>query len=257
MLIVVPPSETKRPPPAHGRPVDLGALSFPELTPIRTRILDALIQTSAGLDAFRRLHVRPTFVADVIRNTYLLDVPALPVLDVYTGPLHEGLAAASLSDAAAERAKRSLVVISALWGALRPGDEIPPYRMHVCSRLVGMDGLEPTWRTVLPDVLAAAAGPAGVVVDLRSSSYQAVGMPTGLGDRTVTLRVDQGPRGHRIGDVIAKRVRGEAARHLLESDEVPTDPEALAEALADRWPVRLMGPDRRGGPWTMTLTVAD
>jgi cytoplasmic iron level regulating protein YaaA (DUF328/UPF0246 family) len=255
VLIIVPPSETKRPRAASGAPVALEELSFTPLLPTRRRVVEALIATSAGLDAFERLGVRPTLANEVARNTHLLELPAIPVLDLYTGPLHDGLDASRLSASAAARAERSVVVASALWGALRPVDRIPPYRLHICASLVGIDRLEPAWREVLPDVLAAAAGDAGVVVDLRSPVYQAAGKPTGLGDRTVTLRVDQGPAGHRIGDVIAKRVRGEAARQLLESGAEPEDPHALAEALADRWPVRLDGPDRPDSPWTMTLSL--
>lgn len=257
MLIIVPPSESKRPPPDHGRPVALDALSFPALTAMRARLLEALATTSARSDAFQRLQVGPAMADEVARNTRLLELPARPALDVYTGPLHDGLDAATLSPAATERAARGLVVASALWGALRPVDRIPSYRLHVCARLVGMDRLEPTWRTVLPDALAKAAGPQGVVLDLRSPGYQAIGMPAGLGDRTVTLRVRQDAAdGGRIGDVVAKRVRGQAARHLLESGADADDPDALAAVLAERWPLQLAPPTRPGSPWTMTLSAS-
>ena len=255
MLIIVPPSESKRAPSEDGAPVDLETLSFPVLTPLRRRIVDSVMATSAQPDAFARLHARLSMAPEVIRNTWLSEVPAMPAFDVYTGPLHEGLDVGGLSGAASELADRRLVVVSPVWGALRTRDRIPPYRVHVCARLTGIGRLEPAWRTALPAVLAEAAGGAGVIVDLRSPMVQAMGMPQGLGGRTVILRVDQGPAGRRIGGVVAKRVRGEAAHHLLESGATPADAHALADVLGSRWPVRLDRPESPDGPWILTLSV--
>lgn len=255
MLIIVPSSESKRPPLASGRPVVLEELSFPALLPTRRRIAEALVATSADLDAFDRLGVRLTMAREVARNTRLFELPAMPVLDLYTGPVHDGLDVSGLSAAAAARAGECLIVVSALWGALRPTDRVPPYRMQIYASLIGIDRVDATWRAVLPHVLADAAGGAGVIVDIRSPSYQATGLPVGLGDRTVTLRIDQGVRGQRIGEVITKRARGAAVHFLLESGADPADPPALADLLADRWPVRLEAPARPGKPWTLTLAI--
>jgi len=205
----------------------------------------------------KRLLAAPSLAGEVERNARLLELPVRPVLEVYTGTFHEGFDAATLSPAARKRAARGLVVASALWGALRPVDRIPPYRLNICSRLVGMDRLEPAWRTVLPDVLAAAAGPRGVVFDVRSLSYQAIGMPAGLGDRTVVLRIAGDAAGggrtrHGLGEACPRA----GVRLLLESGEEPDDPKALAGVLAERWPVQLDPPARTGKPWTITLTAS-
>jgi cytoplasmic iron level regulating protein YaaA (DUF328/UPF0246 family) len=213
------------------------------------------VATSQAPDALRRLMVGPSLAGEVARNAYLRDLPTRPALDTYAGPLYQGLDAAAWSSGARHRAARHLVIVSALWGALRPADHIPPYRLHVCSRLVGMDRLEPTWRTLLPDLLADAAEQRGPVLDLRSHAYQAVGRPAGLADRTVSLRIRPAPGGPaRIGDVIAKRVRGEAASHLLSSEADPEDPTEIADLLEERWPLKVEPPGRNR-TWTVTLTA--
>lgn len=254
MLIILPPSETKRPAPESGSPLDLAGLSFPELTDMRERVMDALIATSHRPDALRRLQVGPSLAVEVARNEDLRDVPTRPAVDTYAGALYEGLDAASWAPGVQRRAAQQLIIVSALWGALRPADAIPPYRLHVCARLIGMDRLEPTWRTVLPSVLCEAAGQRGPILDLRSPVYQAVGRPDGLADQSVTLRVRPSPRGPaHIGDVVAKRVRGEAARHLLASDSDPEDALDIADVLAERWPLELDQPVGRNRAWTIAL----
>jgi hypothetical protein len=254
VLIILPPSETKLPPPECGSPLDLDQLSFPPLTAMRERVMDALVATSQHPDALRRLFVGPSLSTDVARNEHLRDLATRSAVDTYAGPLYEGLNAGSWSSHAEKRAERHLIIVSALWGAVRPADRIPPYRLNVCARLVGIDRLEPAWRGVLPPILTDAAARRGPVLDLRSRAYQAVGRPTGLDDQTVTLRIRPSPGGPaHIGDVIAKRVRGEAATHLLSSVADPEDPLDIADVLATRWSFEVDPPAGRNRTWTITL----
>ena len=110
---------------------------------------------------------------------------------------------------------------------------------------------------MLPEVLAAVAGNDGLVLDLRSPVYQAIGMPNGLDDRLVSLRVEQRGIGRRIGDVVAKRIRGQAVRLLLESGADPADPGELATILGARWPVWLDAPARPRKSSILTLFAHD
>lgn len=256
MLILLPPSESKNPPPKRGKPVDVDALSFPDLTALRVQVLEALIATSGRPDVLARLGVGASLADEVARNTRVDELPARPALEVYSGVLYNALGAATLSPAAKRRAAGRLVIVSALWGAVRPTDRIPAYRLNMCADLLDVGPLEPAWRQVLGPVLADAAGPRGLIVDCRSSSYQAAGMPTGLGDRTVAVRVLRDTAGRRsVVSHMAKHTRGEVARHLLESGADPRRPDGLADVLADRWSVELVCPVRIGRPWTVDVIL--
>ena len=67
MLVLLPPSEGKTPR-QRGQPVRLDALSFPELTAARERLLTALADASAGETAAGVLGVSPTLRAEISRN---------------------------------------------------------------------------------------------------------------------------------------------------------------------------------------------
>jgi uncharacterized protein len=250
VLVLLPPSESKSPPAARGKPVDLAALSFPELTPARTRVLDALATTSAADDALRRLDVGPSLAPEVERNTRLRVLPARPALEVYTGVLYDALGWSTLSPSARRRGAARIVVLSALWGALRPADRIPPYRLNMCGD-VGLGVLNQLWRPALGGVLPDAAR--GLVVDCRSGDYAAAWPPSGqLAARTVVVRVTQ--EGRTVSHM-AKHTRGEVTRHLLETGADPARPQGLARVLGERWTVELAPPPRPGKPWTIDIVL--
>jgi hypothetical protein len=250
VLVLLPPSESKAQPAARGKAVDLGALSFPELTAARARVLDALTEVSAAADGVRRLGVGDSLAGEVARNTRLRSTPARPALEVYTGVLYDALGWPTLPASARRRGANRLVVVSALWGALRPADRIPPYRLNMCGDL-GLGSLTQFWRPALAPVLEGTAR--GLVVDCRSGDYVAAWPPSpDMSARTVAVRVVQDGR---TVSHMAKHTRGEVARHLLETGADPARPHGLARVLGERWAVELVPPPRPGKPWTLDVML--
>ncbi|WP_436793291.1 YaaA family protein [Actinospongicola halichondriae] len=239
MLILLPPSEGKASG-QRGRPLDLDRLSFSELAPTRTAVIDALVAASGRDDALAVLGAPAGAKDQVSGNVDLWTAPTLPASGLYTGVLYDALDLASLDAAAKRRANKRLVVVSALFGALRPSDRVPSYRLSMDVDLPGVGKLAAAWRDPLAAVLPEAAG-RGLVVDMRSSTYVAAWKPVGaLGERTVSIHVVREENGKRsVVSHMAKHTRGLVARHLLETGIDPRTPEALADALADEYHVEL------------------
>ena len=169
MLVLLPPSEGKAPG-GDGPPLDLEALSFPALGPVRRR----LVTTVESL-ARRRprvlaaaLHLTAKQAGAVADDAGLTTSPTLPALARYTGVVYDMLDYPALRGPARRRADSSLVVASALFGLLRPRDPIPAYRLSGGTVLPGIGGLAALWRPVLEPELASTHG---LVVDLRSGAY--------------------------------------------------------------------------------------
>jgi cytoplasmic iron level regulating protein YaaA (DUF328/UPF0246 family) len=257
VIVLLPPSESKAAPPRRGAGVDLDRLSFPGLTDVRKRVLTALVETSARPDALDLLHVGESLADEVARNLTVETAPTRPAHAVYTGVLYDALGWPTLSASARRRGANRVVITSALWGALRPNDRVPSYRLSMGAGLPGLGPLAQLWRTELSAVLAEAAGARGVLVDCRSGPYAAAAPLTGLlAARTVAVRILREQDGRRsVVSHLAKHTRGEVTRHLLELGTDPRTPAALAEAVGTRWPVELATPARSGSPWVLDVIL--
>ena len=256
VLVLLPPSRSHCPVPARGRRLDLATLSFPSLTPVRSRVLQALAEAILAADAAERVGVGAKLLDDVRRNARLTQLPTVEAGRLYTGVLYDALDLASLDAAALRRARRRIVVTSGLWGALRLADRVPAYRLGMDVALPGLPTLASLWRPALTEPLTEAAGPKGLVVDCRSADYAAAWPLTGtLAGRSIAIRaLHEGPNGRTVISHMAKHVRGLLARRLMIADVEPRTPKALAAQLtAANWNVELGPPVRPGTPWRLDV----
>lgn len=247
MLILLPPSETKTAR-TRGRPLDLDGLSFPSLTTAREKLLDLVAAASAQPDALEILGVGASLGAEVQRNLSLTTAHAGPVETLYTGVLYDALDLLSLDSSALRRARRWIVIQSALFGALRLADKVPAYRLSMGTNLPGAGPLAAYWRSELAAPLRDFAG-TGVIVDCRSSNYAAAWTPTDeIARRWVRIQVPGAT--HQ-----AKHTRGLVTRHLALAGASPHTPAALREVVAQAFVTELHEPHRAGAPWELSVSA--
>ena len=180
LLVLLPPSQGKASP-DHGRRAGLSTLVYPRLRAPRERLIDVV-------------------------DPGLRTAPAIPAAELYTGVLFAALGLADLP-------WDGVLISSALWGVVRPGDRIPGYRLEMNAKPPGIGGLAAYWR----EPLRAALPDRGLVLDLRSGPYAAAWQPR-RATRLAVRGFTEAPDGRRtVITHMAKRVRGEVARLVLQS----------------------------------------
>ncbi len=248
MLILVPPSEGKADP-RRGAPLRPDTWSA-ALAPAREQVMTALVRLCEGDvgTASAALGLGPTQVDDVRRNARLRELPTAPAERIYTGVLYDALGLTTLDASAHRRALARIAITSSVYGLVRPGERIAPYRLGGGVSLPGLGGVAAHWRGALDPVVRDLAG-TGLVVDLRSSTYAAFWRPAAdLAPRVVTVRVLHEVKGRRqVVSHFNKATKGRLVRALLEDGRDPRSPAAFARVLGELgWNVE-SGPPTRAG----------
>jgi cytoplasmic iron level regulating protein YaaA (DUF328/UPF0246 family) len=270
MLILLPPSETKRDGGDFAALSEGGleALSFPMLSPTRKKVAAALVSLSRKpAEALEALKLSPKQMTEITRNRAVLTSSGMPAIDRYTGVLYDGLAASNLPDTAREFLRDNVVIQSALLGPVGALDPIPAYRLSFDSRLpqLAAGTLKKAWAAagaqalagrISADVSASGSVGAQLVLDLRSEGYSALS-PLAPARETVYLRVvTKGENGQlKALNHFNKKGKGEfvraIAKNSTETAGISTVDELIAwastlglvlergaEATAD-WPAEL------------------
>ena len=249
MLVLLPPSETKREGGDPGSRLELEHLAFPELTAERRTVVRAVADLAQDAEAAARaLKLGPRQAAEVERNRVVESSPTMPALLRYTGVLYDPIDAASLDAAQLAFAGRHVAVHSALFGPVSATDPIPAYRLSHDSRVPGVR-MKAHWAASVRAVLADVPG---LVLDLRSEGYAALGPRPGHEDAAVVRVVARGEDGAvRALNHFNKKAKGELVSALVRGGR---DLGSVAELLdwAEGAGIELT----RGAPGELVLVAA-
>ncbi len=145
-----------------------------------------------------------------------------PAVLAFAGDVYDGLDASTLKTADLSWAQDHVVILSGLYGALRPLDRLQPYRLEMGTAVATVCGRDlyawwgDTVATHLNERQAADAAP--VVVNLASIEYSRVALRTALKARVVdcVFEETQADGSHKIISFFAKKARGLMARYAIQ-----------------------------------------
>lgn len=182
------------------------------LAPQEVGALMSISDKLAQLNVARYAAWRPEFSA----------ANARPALFAFNGDVYEGLDAYSLQADDVVWAQDHLLMLSGLYGALRPLDWMQPYRLEMGTRLANPQGsnLYHFWGTRIAELintrLSQATQP--VVIHLASQEYFKSVDLKHLNARVVECVFEDYKGGHyKVISFYAKRARGLMARYAIQN----------------------------------------
>jgi uncharacterized protein len=165
----------------------------------------------SALNVARYAAWRPKFTAKNAKQAIL----------AFNGDVYDGMDAKSLKAADLEWAQSHVVMLSGLYGALRPLDWMQPYRLEMGTKLTNPAGsnLYKFWGSAIANYLDAqlAQDKAPVIVNLASNEYFKVVDRKALKARVVECVFEEHKNDqYKVISFMAKRARGMMARYAIQ-----------------------------------------
>lgn len=217
-LILLPPSEGKATA-GEGPPIDLDSLSYDEFNGTREQMIKALGQLSEKPRVAQKILGVKGVALEKARadNAGLADAPTLPAIERYTGVMYDSIDYQSLDDEAKECFGQNTIIMSGLFGMVRPFDLIPTYKLRMGVKLRLNKTCAAIWKPLITTSLASTAEN-GVIWDLLPNEHSAAWDPSKISCETrYTVKFLEAGRDGRLKTVShwSKALKGSLVRHLV------------------------------------------
>ena len=160
-VLLIPPSESKANPPGNGMLFSNAFASkrtnaFKELNPLREKLMAAVeeaLTRRAGLEQV--FDVRGPALDDAIRaNRNLMQSTSMPARELYTGIMYEAISYKTLGKAEKNLFNKNALILSGMFGLVRPTDRLPAYKLKMSGNLGGVIGrVSNFWRQPVSEIL--------------------------------------------------------------------------------------------------------
>lgn len=219
MIAILSPSKTM-----DFSPSNMDRYTVPPMLPSATQLAKNLKSYSS--EELRGIMKMSDKLADETRHRFGHFNPAHTIENskqaaiTYTGDVYRGLQAHDWSEEEMNFAQDHLVILSGLYGALRPMDLIQPYRLELGARYTTEEGknLYQYWRSAVNAFLKKQVGETGsnVLVNLASDEYAKIVDPAISGVHILTIGFKEFKNGKlRFMSFHAKKARGLFARYIV------------------------------------------
>jgi len=234
-LILLPPSEGKAPE-GEGAPLNLESLSFSEFNKTRAQMIKALGQLSGKPRVAQKQLGVKGIALDKARadNAGLLDAPTMTAIERYTGVMYDSIDHESLDAESKRQFGESTIIMSGLFGAVRPFDMIPTYKLKMGAKIRLNKSCATIWKPPITKALSTVAEN-GVIWDLLPNEHSAAWDPSRVAcDVRFTVKFLEAGRDGKLKTVShwSKALKGALVRHLVANPAAAGEADSALDLLA-------------------------
>ena len=214
----------------------MDSLSFPSLKRTRERFANALIRISEQpIASHALLGVKGSALEKArLENAQLKNAPTLKAIERYTGVMYDAIEHETLDVNAREMFGQSVIIMSGLFGMIRPFDMIPAYKLKMGGKLIRGTSCSAMWKKLLTRSLAESYDSA-VIWDLLPNEHSAAWNPSAVDykKRFTVKFVQRSDKGQfKVVSHWSKLLKGALIRHLVSNGEAAGSTKYAIELVA-------------------------